>query len=310
MSPMLLLLGGGLLVLTGATLALSLIGGATPERRAVASSLAAIRALGAGPEDVTAQLDESFVRREVAPFAERFTALGRRLSRAGATARIQRRLDIAGNPDGWDVDRIIGVKVLALALLAGLAVFFGLASGSAPVRVLAFAAALGGFGFVLPNILLYNAGEKREALMRRVLPDALDLLTISVEAGLGFDAAVLKVARNTEGPLAQEFSRLLQEMQIGVGRMEAMRAMGERSTIKELRSFCQAMVQADQLGVPVGRVLRIQSKEMRVKRRQSAEEQAQKVPVKIMVPLVLFILPSLFIVVMGPAALKMVEIFR
>jgi tight adherence protein C len=263
------------------------------------------------PEEVASEMDdESFVRRVVAPFAERFSALGRRLSHAGAAARIQRRLDIAGNPDGWDVDRILGVKVLALMLFAGLTAFFALASGAAPVRVLVVVAALGAFGFVLPNILLYNAGEKREALMRRSLPDALDLLTISVEAGLGFDAAVLKVARNTDGPLAQEFSRLLQEMQIGVGRMDAMRAMGERTTIKELRSFCQAMVQADQLGVPIGRVLRIQSKEMRVKRRQAAEEKAQQVPVKIMVPLVLFILPSLFIVVMGPAALKMLETFR
>ena len=161
----------------------------------------------------------------------------------------------------------------------------------------------------MPDLLLFNAGEKREAQMRRALPDALDLLTISVEAGLWFDAAVLKVARNTTGPLAQEFARLLQEMQLGVGRMNAMRAMGERSTIKELRAFCQAMVQADQLGVPVGRVLRVQSREMRLRRRQEAEEKAQKVPVKIMIPLVLCILPCLFIIVLGPAALKIVEMF-
>lgn len=310
MTPTMLLLGGGLLVLTGATLGLSLIGAVTPERRGVASSLAAIRALGAVPEAVAAELDESFVRRTVAPLAERFTGLGRRLTKAGAAARIQRRLDIAGAPAGWDVNRILGVKVLALGLLGGLTVLYGLASGASPLRLLVLAAAAGAFGFILPNVLLYNAGEKREAFMRRSLPDALDLLTISVEAGLGFDAAVLKVARNTTGPLAQEFSRLLQEMQIGVGRMDAMRAMGERSTIKELRSFCQAMVQADQLGVPIGRVLRIQSKEMRVRRRQTAEEKAQKVPVKIMVPLVLFILPSLFIVVMGPAAIKVMEMYR
>ena len=162
---------------------------------------------------------------------------------------------------------------------------------------------------VLPNILLYNAGQKREVLMQRALPDALDLLTISVEAGLGFDAAVAKVARNTTGPLAQEFARLLQEMQIGVGRMEAMRAMAERTSMKDLRSFCLAMVQADNLGVPIGRVLRVQSKEMRVKRRQRAEEKAQQVPVKIMIPLVLFILPCLFLVVGGPAALAMIDTF-
>ncbi|MEP7740080.1 type II secretion system F family protein [Nocardioides sp. 31GB23] len=310
MSPSMLLLGGGLLLVVGGTLGLSSIGAGSHERRAVASSLAAIRALDGLPDDLAVDLDPSFVRRTVAPFAARFSRLGHRLSRAGAAERIQRRLEIAGVPSGWDVPRIFGAKVLAAALLGGLVGFYCVASGTSPVRAVVLAALAGGFGFVLPTILLYNAGEKREALMRRALPDALDLLTISVEAGLGFDAAVMKVARRTRGPLAQEFSRLLQEMQIGVGRSDAMRAMGERSTIKELRSFCQAMVQADQLGVPIGRVLRIQSKEMRIRRRQSAEERAQKVPVKIMVPLVLFILPSLFIVVMGPAAIKMVETFR
>jgi tight adherence protein C len=309
MSPVILLLGGGLLVLTGATLALSAIGAASPERRGIASSLVAIQALGAVSDAAAAELDESFVRRTVAPLAARFSGVGRRFSRAGAAARIQRRLDIAGNPDSWDVERILGAKVLALGALAGLTLFLGLANGASPTRVLLVAAITGGFGFVLPNILLYNAGEKREALMRRALPDALDLLTISVEAGLGFDAAVLKVARNIQGPLAQEFSRLLQEMQIGVGRMQALRAMGERTTIRELRSFCQAMDQADQLGVPIGRVLRIQAKEMRARRRQSAEEQAQKVPVKIMIPLVLFIMPCLLIVVGGPAAVQMMDIF-
>lgn len=309
MSPTLLLFGGGLCVMAGATLAFTMVGGVSPERRGVASSLAAIQALGATP-DLVADPDESFLHRAVAPFSEKFTALGHRLTRAGTVERIQRRLDIAGNASAWDVNRIVGAKVLALGVLAGLAVLYGLASGASPLRVVALAALIGSFGFVLPNVLLYNAGEKREALIRRELPDAFDLLTISVEAGLGFDAAVMKVARNTHGPLAQEFSRLLQEMQIGVGRMDAMRAMGARSTIKELQSFCHAMVQADQLGVPIGRVLRIQSREMRVKRRQAAEEKAQKVPVKIMVPLVLFILPSLFIVVMGPAAIKMVEMFR
>ena len=117
------------------------------------------------------------------------------------------------------------------------------------------------------------------------------------------------MAKNTTGPLAQEFARLLQEMQIGIGRMEAMRAMAERTTMKDLKSFCLAMVQADKLGIPIGRVLRVQSKEMRVKRRQRAEEKAQQVPVKIMIPLVLFILPCLFLVVLGPVALAMIDSF-
>jgi tight adherence protein C len=170
-------------------------------------------------------------------------------------------------------------------------------------------AAAGAFGYVLPNVMLYNAGAKRETLMRNSLPDALDLLTVSVEAGLGFDAAVGRVARNTDGPLAAEFSRLLQEMQIGMGRTDAMRAMAQRTSLADLKSFCLAMVQADSLGIPVGRVLRVQSAEMRTKRRQRAEEKAQQVPVRIMIPLVLFILPCLFIVILGPAGIQIADVF-
>jgi tight adherence protein C len=130
-----------------------------------------------------------------------------------------------------------------------------------------------------------------------------------VEAGLGFDSALSQVARNTSGPLAAEFARVLQEMQIGLGRSHAMRAMGERSNLADLRTFTSAMVQADAFGIPVGQVLRVQSAEMRVKRRQAAEEAAQKIPVKIMIPLVLFILPSLFVAVLGPAIISMVNAF-
>jgi tight adherence protein C len=165
------------------------------------------------------------------------------------------------------------------------------------------------FGYVLPNVLLYNAGTKRASEMRNGLPDAMDLLTISVEAGLGFDAAVSRVAKNSDGPLSSEFARLLQEMQIGMGRTQAMRGMAERTSLPDLKSFCLAMVQADSLGIPIARVLRIQSQEMRVKRRQRAEEKAQQVPVRMMIPLVMFILPCLFLVILGPAGISIAENF-
>jgi tight adherence protein C len=126
-----------------------------------------------------------------------------------------------------------------------------------------------------------------------------------VEAGLAFDAALAQVSRNTSGPMADEFTRVLQEMQIGMGRTEAIRAMGERSTVADLRSFTTAMVQADQFGIPIAEVLRVQAKEMRVKRRQRAEEKAQKVPVKILFPLIFLILPALFIVILGPAIIQL-----
>ena len=165
-------------------------------------------------------------------------------------------------------------------------------------------------GYFAPNLALYQMGYNRREQMRRELPDALDLLTISVEAGLAFDAALSQVARNTTGPLAEEFFRVLQEMQIGLGRADALRALGDRTDLPELRGFVTAMVQADSFGIPIASVLRVQAHEMRVKRSQRAEELAQKVPVKILFPLIFCILPTLFIIVMGPGVLTMMQSFR
>ncbi|KQZ67289.1 type II secretion system F family protein [Nocardioides sp. Root151] len=304
-----LLLLGGLLLFGAMALTLSVIGVATNERRGVARSLAAVRAIDQAPDVLKQELERPFSERVIAPMGEQVVGLGRKLTRADTAERLQHKLDVAGNPQGWDVNRIIGLKVLGMAFLGGLGGLYGLSQDYAAPKLLLVTGALGALGYLLPNILLHNAGEKRSLLMQNALPDALDLLTISVEAGLGFDAAVARVAKNTTGPLAQEFARLLQEMQIGVGRMEAMRAMGERTTIKDLKSFCLAMVQADQLGIPIARVLRVQSKEMRDKRRQRAEEKAQKVPVKILFPLIFFILPCIFIVIMGPVVLSAQGLF-
>ena len=308
-SDLMLLLGCGL-VLAAVGLVLTVVTASSGERAATARSLTMIRSIDAAIGEGESETERSFSERVVAPLGERLVGLGRRLVRADSAERLQRRLDIAGNPSGWDVPRIIGAKALSLLALGGIGLLYGLAIGPTDPKALLLFVGLAALGFMLPNILLYNAGLKREALMQRALPDAMDLLTVSVEAGLGFDAAVMKVARNTKGPLALEFSRLLQEMQIGTGRADAMRALAERSTLKDLKSFSLAMVQADQLGVPIGRVLRVQSQEMRVKKRQRAEEQAQKVPVKIMIPLIFCIMPCLLIVIGGPAAIQMAGIFQ
>jgi tight adherence protein C len=303
-----LFIGAGLLC-AATVLVLSMIGVVTAERRGVARSVAAIQALDAAPSVLKEEIERPFVERVIAPLGERTVGLGRKLVRADTARKIQYRLNVAGNPPAWDVNRILGLKVLGLAVVGGLGFLFILGQGWPFYRVVVATVLVAAFGYVLPNILLYNAGQKRESLMRNALPDAMDLLTISVEAGLGFDAAVSRVAKNGEGPLNQEFSRLLQEMQIGMGRVEAMRAMAERTSLQELKSFCLSMVQADSLGIPIARVLRIQSQEMRTKRRQRAEEKAQQVPVRIMIPLVLFILPCLFIVILGPAGIQIAETF-
>lgn len=304
-----LLLAGGAFVFLGFAVILSIVGVLTTERRAVTRSLAAVEAIGRAPEVLKAELERPFAERVIAPLGERMVGIGRRLIRADTAERIKHKLDVAGNPSGWDVNRIIGLKALGLGVFLGIGLLFVLPRDFSLPKAALILAGVASVGYMLPNILLNNAGQKREQLMQNSLPDALDLLTISVEAGLGFDAAVSRVAKNTTGPLAQEFSRLLQEMQIGVGRMESMRAMGERTSIKDLKSFCLAMVQADQLGIPIARVLRIQSQEMRIKRRQRAEEKAQKLPVKILFPLVFFILPTLFIVILGPVVLQMMTFF-
>jgi tight adherence protein C len=306
---MILYIGAGLVFLA-LVLAMSMIGVVNKERRGVARSMAAIQAMSQNaPDMLKTELERPFAERVLGPLGDQLVGTGRKLVRADTAERLTYRLNVAGNPPGWDANRIIGLKVLGLGVFGGIG-FLYIAGMDWPfVRMVIATGLVAAFGYVLPNVLLYNAGQKREKLMRNSLPDALDLLTVSVEAGLGFDAAVDRVARNTDGPLAAEFARLLQEMNIGVGRTDAMRAMAERTSLDDLKSFCLAMVQADSLGIPIGRVLRIQSGEMRTKRRQRAEEKAQQVPVRMMIPLVLFILPCLFLVIMGPAAIQIADTF-
>jgi tight adherence protein C len=239
------------------------------------------------------------------PALERFQRLAIALSPGGAAAKLQQRLDFAGNPGAWTVERLLGAK--GLLLVAG-AVGGGLLGGLGWGGVV-FAAVAGTLGFFLPDLLVHNKGLHRQEEIRGSLSNSLDMLSVSVEAGLGFDAALLQVARSTKGPLAGEFARVLQEIRIGKSRHEAFAAMAARTDVAELRSFITALSQADRLGIPVASVLREQSKEMRVLRRQVAEEKAQKVPVKIMFPLVVCIFPALFVVVIGPGVIRMIAVF-
>lgn len=228
-----------------------------------------------------------------------------RLSPAGVAAGLQHRLDLAGNPVTWTPDRVLAAKGLGLLVGAALGGLLGARSVGWLVAGLVLGAV---FGFFLPDLLLLNAGQKRQEKIRRALPDALDMLTVCVEAGLGFDAAMAQVARNTSGPLAQECARVLQEMQIGKSRNESLRALTLRTTVAELRAFVSALAQAGELGVPIASVLREQAREMRVRRRQRAEEQAQKVPVKILFPLITCLFPAMFVIIIGPGAISIARV--
>jgi tight adherence protein C len=275
----------------------------------VERSVALVQALSNAPKELTKEYDESFTDRIMGPFQERASKLARRLSGSDAPERIRKRLDVAGNPVGWTVERVQAGKVIGTIVMFLFSTGFTAVIGpSLTVRlvIIGGAVVVGWFG---PNLFLYQKVYDRSNRMQRDLPDAIDLMTISVESGLAFDAAVQQVARNTEGPLAEEFSRVLREMQIGQGRAEALRGLAERTEVDDLKSFVTSMVQADSFGIPIANVLRIQSQEMRTKRRQRAEEKAQKVPVKITVPLIFCILPCLFIAVMGPAAIHVMDSF-
>ncbi len=296
-------------IFAGVFLSLAAVGVFTNEARGVSKSLEVMAAFSAAPASMKEELDPSFNDRVVTPLLDRFVGLGRRLTPNDYAERIQRKLDVAGNPPGLTVDRIVSLKVVGIGVGVVAGALFAVLLDWSLLRTVGVAAIGGVVGYYAPNLYLYQKGHDRTEQMQRALPDALDLLSISVEAGLGFDAALSQVARNTTGPLAQELARVLQEMQIGLGRSAALRALGERNALADLRSFTSAMVQADAFGIPVGQVLRVQSGEIRLKRRQRAEEQAQKVPVKIMIPLVLFILPCLFIAVIGPAIISMVGTF-
>jgi tight adherence protein C len=228
-------------------------------------------------------------------------SLALRLSPSGIAGSLQRRLDLAGNPGQWTPDRVLAVKGLGLLAFAVLGALYALHS---PGLLILFVVLGGTVGFFLPDLLLYNSGQKRQAKLQNLLPDAIDMLTICVEAGMGFDAAMTQVARNTTGPLAAEFARSLQEMQIGKSRSQALRAMVDRTSVPELRTFVSAVVQGSELGIPVAQVLREQAKDMRVRRRQRAEGRAQQVPVKITFPLILCLFPALLIMVVGPGIIE------
>jgi tight adherence protein C len=309
MSSALLLVAGLGAIFAAVVIALTTLVTMTSQRQQVSRSLSAVQAIHAMPSAVQQELSRPFGERVVGPAMRRLTLLGRRFTATDQMGRIRRRLELAGNPPTWDIDRVIALRMLGVigGGLIGLAVPLVLGLGVAPTFGVVLS--LLAVGYFIPNMTLYQMAYNRTEQLQRELPDALDLLTISVEAGLAFDAALSQVARNSTGPLAEEFFRVLQEMQIGLGRADALRALGERTDLPELRTFVTAMVQADAFGIPMAQVLRVQAREMRIKRSQRAEELAQKVPVKILFPLIFCILPALFVVVLGPAAIEIFTSF-
>ncbi|MBY8873686.1 type II secretion system F family protein [Micromonospora sp. PLK6-60] len=241
------------------------------------------------------------------PLAGQARAVGRRLTPPAMFAGLGRRLDQAGNPSWLGLEALLGYKGLFLFVGAAAGLLLGLLGFPGGVLFLTLAGAA--VGFFAPDLLALHLAQERQQEIRRTLPDIMDTLVVTVEAGLGFEAALAQVVRNGRGPMVGEFARVLHEMQIGRPRVEALREMAARTSVTELKAFASAMVQATTLGVPVANVLRQQAAEMRLRRRQRAEELAQKVPVKVLFPTVLCLLPALFVVVIGPGVLRLLDLF-
>jgi tight adherence protein C len=251
-------------------------------------------------------------RKSAAPLArvnarEQFAALSKKLAPVGYVAWLDKQLAGAGRPKDWPLGRLLMVKPL-LALggaVSGVALFLVEPSPQRLLIALAFVV----FLYFAPDLLFRSKAEKRREEIRLELPNALDQMLISVQAGLGFEAAMARSAQNGTGPLADEFSRTLQDMQVGRARKDAYLSFAARVDSPDLRSFIRAVVQADTYGIAIAKVLKEQAQEMRTKRRQRAEEHAMKIPVKILFPLIFCIFPTLFIILLGPAVLGIMAAF-
>lgn len=252
-----------------------------------------------------------------APFMERFMKpmLGQmskaitRVTPAGALEGTQKQLMYAGYTGRMQVSDFMGIRGMAMVLGIGTGVGLGLLTGQGSFGFVMFLFIFGGIGYVAPTFWLRGKINERKLQMMRALPDAIDLLTISVEAGLGFDQALARVVSKSDNALTREFARVLQEMRVGVARRDALRSLVDRTGVDDLSSFITAIIQAEQLGASVANVLRVQSDEMRTRRRQYAERQAQLAPVKILFPMAFLIFPPVLVVVLGPAIPNILKTF-
>ena len=255
------------------------------------------------------ELSQPITERIIYPLARRLGEIAVRFTPQNALQTTAHRLELAGNPRGLEPTSFWAFRFIAAVLIGGLMLFLmsiGLKNLSWGNKLLIVTGGLA-FGFYMPELFLTSKIQRRQKEVRKAMPDALDLLTICVEAGLGFDGAMQKVYEKWDNELGRAFGRVLREIQLGKLRREALRDMADRLGVSEMTSFVAAVVQSEQLGVSMAKVLRIQSDQMRVKRRQQAEEEAHKAPIKMLIPMAILIFPSICIVLMTPAFLMLMR---
>lgn len=253
------------------------------------------------------ELSQRFYERVILPFFNQIGEIAQRFTPQATLENARRRLEMAGNPMQLEPAFFLATRFVLAIVLGGLIVLVYLITGRNWVQGLMLSFVFLLLGFFLPDMWLGSLISRRQKAVFRAMPDALDLLTIAVEAGLGFDSAMAKVHEKWDNDLSLEFGRVLQEIRLGKLRREALRDMAERLGVSEMTSFVAAVIQSEQLGVSMAKVLRIQSDQMRVRRRQMAEEEAHRAPIKMIFPIGLLIFPSLLIILLGPAAMLLLS---
>lgn len=263
----------------------------------------AVREELASIEDI--ELSMPITDRIFVPIIRRVSEFVVRLTPQTTLERTTRFLELAGNPRNMTAAEFWAARGFLTVLIGGLAFF--IARGNPAGKILLYVLGGSALGFMLPMMLLRSMKDRRQSAVVKKLPDALDLMTICVDAGLTFNAAMQKVDEKWDDELAREFGRVIYEMQLGKSRRAALKDMSERLDVPDVTSFIAAVLQAEQLGVGIGKVLRIQSEQMRIRRRQRAEEKAQQAPVKMLFPMVFLIFPTIFLVLLGPAAFQIIR---
>ena len=301
-------LGIGLVVAIGLAVVLILIGlSARDPREALQARLAeySAREQAATLEEI--ELSLPFSERVIAPLVRSMAEFVKRFTPERTLEATRHKLDLAGNPQNWSASEFFGVRMLAAIVLAALIfVVLWITNAEIGMRLL-MTIVFALLGFFLPALLLGRRIRSRQSSIVKSLPDALDLLTVCVEAGLGFDQAMKKVSEKWDNELSRAFTRVLQEIQLGRMRREAMRDMANRMEVSEVTSFVAAIIQAEILGVSMTKILRIQSDQMRIRRRQRAEEKAHQASIKMIIPMVFLIFPSIWVVLLGPAILQVMQ---
>jgi tight adherence protein C len=306
-------MGNILLYLIPAIAAVAILGGVLwitlPKRNAV-SIEARLSNFAERPRTLEElELEQPFSERVLKPVIAGVTRFLGKLTPAQGMDKVRHQLILAGNPYNMGTSEFMGARTMAMVMLG--AAGFGLAVllGAPPLGLIAYPFVLALAGYILPVFWLGSRVKKRKKIILKTLPDAIDLMTISVEAGLAFDGAMARVAEKWDNALSAEFQKALSEMRVGTTKRDALHELAYRTGVPDLSTFVASIIQADQLGVSIAKVLRIQSEQMRVRRRQRAEEQAHKAPVLMMIPMVFLIFPATYIVILGPAVPKIMSAF-